>query len=259
METIKIRELRGSTLEEYARKGELVGLTRDRALIAVVIPIVQAWVEQLIDQNWSRVMHSVATGETELASPAKMTTLDDVLGEADLRDAAAAETSPEAPADRVRHTAHAVTSAPHRAAEKVTAAWGSIGTPGEMISRILPAFSAGSPDEPAITSSTNVRIRDLSAHRIEQAGENKELLILTNGGMLLGLVVPVSQQLVQFLITENITRIMLNAQMAEGEVSAGEPFTTVDEVAQEADEPSREQVPQDPAGQSRTEHRTASQ
>jgi hypothetical protein len=79
MKTIKIRELRGSTLEEYARAGELVGLTRDRALIAVVVPMVQAWVEHMIDHNWSRVMQSVAAAEEDLNREADVVTLDDVL------------------------------------------------------------------------------------------------------------------------------------------------------------------------------------
>jgi hypothetical protein len=241
VDTIKIRELRGSTLEEYARNGELVGLTRDRALIAVVIPTVQAWVEHLIEQNLSRVVQNVREGETDLARPTTMDTVDDVLAEANRRDAAAPESAPE-----VSDVRQAVSSVQHRVAETASAVWGSIGTPGEMIKRILPAFS--SPGEPAITTSTNVRIRDLSAHRIEAASENKELLILTHGGMLLGIVVPVSQRLVHFLIDQNLSRVMFNTQMAEKELSTGEPFTTLDEVAHQADQASPADVRESPAG-----------
>jgi hypothetical protein len=202
----------------------------------VVIPTVQAWVEHLIEQNLSRVLHNVRQGEQEVAGPTRMDTLDDVLSEADRRDAAAAQATPEATDLR-----QAVSSAQHRVAETASAVWGSIGTPGEMIKRILPAFSV--PGEPAITSSRNVRIRDLSAHRIEEASESKELLILTHGGMLLGIVVPVSQRLVHFLIDQNLSRVMFNAQMAEKELSTGEPFTTLDQVVQQAEQPGPDPQP----------------
>ena len=69
---------RGAKLEEAAGAGELVGLTRDRALIAVVVPMVQAWVEHIVDQNWSRILQSAASAEDLIAAEARLTTLDDI-------------------------------------------------------------------------------------------------------------------------------------------------------------------------------------
>src|SRR4051812_8223070 len=138
MKTIKIRELRGSTLEASARADELVGLTRDRALIAVVIPMGQAWVEHLVEQNWSRVMQSVATAEAELSSGAELSTLEDVLDTADSTvDESATTPEPRplaSPSGTSRGTAPASASVegPVSELQRLTAALGAAtSSPGE--------------------------------------------------------------------------------------------------------------------------------
>ena len=68
METVSIRELRGSDLAKRARGGELVGIENHRVLIGVLVPVTSRWLEHLIDYNWSHVMQSVAEGEQALAA-----------------------------------------------------------------------------------------------------------------------------------------------------------------------------------------------
>jgi hypothetical protein len=227
MKTIKIRELRGSTVEEYARAGELVGLTRDRALIAVVVPMVQAWVEHMIDHNWSRVMQSVAAAEEDLNREDNVVNLDDVLAKAATEPSPSSSPQPRGPIaqfdDVSRSGDHAVAASAEHSPE--------------MIKRLAAAFDmdskAGAPD---ITSTSTIGIRDLSAHRIEQAGQARELLVLTNDRLVIGLVVPISPRLVEFLISQNLSRVIYNIQVAEQRVAEGEPFVTLDEVL--ADNPS---------------------
>ena len=66
METVKIRELRGADLRERARNGKPLAITNRGALIGIIIPVTQAWVEHLIDHNWSHARQSIAEGEKRL-------------------------------------------------------------------------------------------------------------------------------------------------------------------------------------------------
>lgn len=197
METIKIRDLRGSVLEQHARNGQLVGLTRNRALIAVVIPAGQAWVEHLVDRNWSQVTKDVAEGEAEVVGQSPLSTLEGTVSGADGtgRDDYRSQT-------RTGHTTD-------RLAEDV-------GPPTAAMLRHLGAqLGAASPDGRQVTRSSTIRVGDLSARRIDAAGVVGELLVLTNGGLQVGIVVPVSQRFVEFLVTQNLSRIMYDAQRAE--------------------------------------------
>lgn len=91
MLTVAIRELDGAVLASAAEQHQVIGLTNDRRLAGVLIPVSRAWVENLVESNLSRVVQSVQRGERELASAARslslvdggapqLTTLDDVLG-----------------------------------------------------------------------------------------------------------------------------------------------------------------------------------
>ena len=82
MRTVNIRDLRGSGLADSARQGELLGITNYRQLIGVLVPVTPAWVEHLIEYNWSRVRQSVLEGEQEMARGTPMTTLDGLLADA---------------------------------------------------------------------------------------------------------------------------------------------------------------------------------
>ena len=194
MKTIKIRDLRGSTLEQHARNGDLVGLTRDRALIAVVIPAGQAWVEHLVDRNWSQVTQNITEGETAVADTGPLQMLEDVVtGAGD---------------DAYRSATQA-----RRASDELAEEFGL--PTAAMLRRLGAQLGAASSDGRQITRSSTIRVRDLSARRIDEAGVAKELLVLTNDGLQVGIVVPVSQKFVEFLVTQNLSRIMYDAQRTE--------------------------------------------
>ncbi|MFC6161197.1 hypothetical protein [Kribbella jiaozuonensis] len=208
MKTIKIRDLRGSTLEAHARNGDLVGLTRDRALIAVVIPAGQAWVEHLVDRNWSQVTKEIAAGEAAIAGPGSLPLADEVVSEA-------SEAGEIAGRDEYRPAAGR-----RRGADELAEV---VGLPtAEMLRRLGAQIGPASPDGRQSTKSSTIRVGDLSARRIDAAGQAGELLVLTNDGMQVGIVVPVSQKFVEFLVTQNLSRIMYDARRSELDLAAEE-------------------------------------
>ena len=79
MDTVKIRELRGTDLQQRTRSGRPLALTNRGNLIAVLVPVTRAWVEHLIDYNWSHVRQSIDEGERAMAAGEPMATIDDVM------------------------------------------------------------------------------------------------------------------------------------------------------------------------------------
>jgi hypothetical protein len=209
MKTVKIRDLRGPKLEGYARAGQLVGLTRDRALIAVMVPMAQAWIEHLIDYNWSRVVQSLAAAEGAIDSQSDMVTLD-----------SAVETANASRPGRKRALLESV----DRDDES------SIDETGGVIDQLAATISLMDPHDTSVRTTTTLGIRQLSAHRIAQASENQELLVLTSDRRLLGLVVPISEKFIEFLVSQNLSRVMYNIQRAEKESRTGNAVTTLDAV-----------------------------
>jgi len=78
MRRVPLREVSGRLLQEAAERNEAVAVTTDRVVAGVIFPVTQQWVSQLIEQNLSRVLFSIQSGEAELASSQRMTTADDV-------------------------------------------------------------------------------------------------------------------------------------------------------------------------------------
>jgi antitoxin (DNA-binding transcriptional repressor) of toxin-antitoxin stability system len=240
MKTIKIRDLRGPAMEESARAGELVGITRDRALIAVVVPMGQAWVESVIEHNFSRVIHNIDRAEAEADEHQPLVGLDDVLeaageGKSSTTGGEPVNAEPSSASDRAlaklaSSTQHLAAGATQHLAVGAEKAGPALAPLREWLERLSTAM-AGADDAsgPSITTSTKVGIRDLSATRIEQAAEDGEMLILTNDRALIGVVVPVSQRLVEFLISQNLARVMLNIENAEHSVATKERFASVEE------------------------------
>jgi hypothetical protein len=214
VKTIKIRDLRGSVLEQLARNGDLVGLTRDRALIAVVIPAGQAWVEHLVDRNWSQVTREIAEGEAELAAQGPLSTLED------------AGSGVDGPGTADGDEYRSVTRTQHATDDLAE----EVGPPtAAMLRRLGAQLGAASPDAPHVTRSSTIRVGDLSARRIDAAGVAGELLVLTNNGLQVGIVVPVSQRFVEFLVTQNLSRIMYDAQRTELQAQQREQFDPLDD------------------------------
>jgi hypothetical protein len=60
-----------------------------------------------------------------------------------------------------------------------------------------------------------IRIGDLSAAQIEKAGAGRETLAITHDRKLIGILIPVTQDLVQFLIEQNMTSVLDNIWSGE--------------------------------------------
>jgi len=203
MRTVSVRELRGNELTEYARKGELVGIKSNRALIGVIIPVTPTWVEHLIDQNLSRLRASVAEGEEEIKR-GRMVSLDVLLAS-------------EAGRGRISDSASTPAPVPLR----------------HSIERILKSVVGQNQDAGRLPVRT-VRVGDLSGREIELAGEAGQTLALTNDRVLIGIVVPVTPGLVEFLVEENITRVMMNIAQGEQEIASQGSLTTLEHVRGQA-------------------------
>jgi len=62
MRRVNIRDLNGDFFEEVARANEPVGITNNRRLCAVLLPVTPEWVDQIIVDNLSRIRHSIERG-----------------------------------------------------------------------------------------------------------------------------------------------------------------------------------------------------
>ena len=224
MESVKIRELRGKILREKARSGKPLAITNRGSLIGVMIPVTQAWVEHLIDYNWSHVRQSIAEGEQALAAGTPMLTVDDVAAQADARGYA----------DGQGH------GTPEQLAVPLVAAvvGGTVMQPPEtretlerLQALLSPPGPAGKSAEPSVHT---VRIGDLSAERIERAGTDGQTLALTHDRELVGIVIPVTRGLVEFLIEQNMSRVLYNIGLGEKQLATSDKMTTLEQVLSQA-------------------------
>jgi hypothetical protein len=226
METVSIRDLRGAKLRESADSGKLLAITNHRVLIGIVIPVARAWIEHIIEQNWSHVRQGIDAGEKQAASAAPMATLDNLADEEGAADNAGGRFKGLLAQRAASLIATVVTGA-------VEQAPASKRTVGRLQGVLNPARAAKSdetgpgrdaePDEEAVRM---VRIGDLSAKLIERAGEAGQTLAITHDRELIGMIVPVTQGLVQFLIEQNISRVLESIALGEKELSATGTLTT---------------------------------
>ena len=82
MKTLAIRELTGPALRRAADADEVIGITNDRILAGVLVPISREWVEQLVEQNLPQLMRNGspdAQTRPLAAPPAGFPTLDGAL------------------------------------------------------------------------------------------------------------------------------------------------------------------------------------
>jgi hypothetical protein len=104
-----------------------------------------------------------------------------------------------------------------------------------MLARLQQAFNpsaaaAGSAGESAGPSMHTVRIGDLSAEVIEKAGQDGQTLAVTHNRQLVGIVIPVTRGLVEFLIEQNMSRVLYNMALSQNQISTQNQMTTLDEV-----------------------------
>lgn len=67
MRRVSIRELNGSLFQHAAETGELIGVTNDRRLAAVLLPVTPGWVDQLVEDHFSRLLRSIERGQRAIA------------------------------------------------------------------------------------------------------------------------------------------------------------------------------------------------
>ena len=210
METISIRDLRGADLEERAREGRPLAITNRRELIGVIIPASSGWVEHLIYYNWSRVGHSIAEGEQALAGAGAMRASDGAGDKADTTVRGRRQ-EPGGLDGPVVPLAAAVVG------ETVVQTPESEEILDQLRAILNPSGSAGDQEsgqaEPSVVRP--IRIGDLSAAQIEKAGVNGQTLAITHDRRLIGILIPVTQGLVHFLIERNISRVLHNIRHGE--------------------------------------------
>jgi len=68
MRRVNIRDLNGAFFEEAVHNQEPVGITNSNQLSAVFLPISEAWVDQVIVDNLSRLRNNIAQGIKETSS-----------------------------------------------------------------------------------------------------------------------------------------------------------------------------------------------
>jgi len=239
METLSIRDLRGARLRESARLGRPLAITTHRVLIGVFVPVAAAWVEHLIECNWSHVQQSIAEGEQAIASDdSRLITPDEVVGRSDV---AGSEFSRRG-SGHGSHGSHGSHGGGNAIPLLASLAGGVVSQPPQgrrFIEELHAAFNpassrqAGSgpadPDEPAVRA---VRIGDITADLIERVGRAGQTLAITHDRELIGMVIPVTQDLVQFLIEQNISRVLYNIGLSESRMAAGEELAALDSFAQ---------------------------
>jgi PHD/YefM family antitoxin component YafN of YafNO toxin-antitoxin module len=236
MDTVSIRDLRGKSLREKALNGKPVAITNRGALIGVVIPVAQAWVEHLIDYNWSHVRQSIAEGEQELTRDARMTTIQDVL---DAPDPPAEDHSQEEPdpAERGGPTVHLAAALVGGAVSQPPETSTVIGRLQSLLNPVA-SRQRGPAAEPSVRT---VRIGSLTAELIEQAGDAGQTLAVTHDRELIGIVIPVTRHLVEFLIEQNMSRILYNIGLSEKQIGAADAgLMTIDQAVAPHPKPPRE-------------------
>ena len=89
----------------------------------------------------------------------------------------------------------------------------------ETLERLHAALNPRSPDEATEGPSVlTMRIGELSAERIERAGAAGQTLALTHDRELVAIVIPVTRGLVEFLIEQNMSRVLYNTALGEKEI-----------------------------------------
>jgi hypothetical protein len=222
METVSIRNLRGASLQETARSGKPLAITNHRVLIGVFIPVATAWLEHLIDLNWSQVRDSIAEGEQAMASDLPMATLGDLAA-----DVAGSEL--DEPGDYPMPRQLAIPLAAAMTGQVLTQS-----PQGQaLIERMRAALTVpvnGQVNSSAEPTVRTVRIGDLTAGLIEQVGLAGQTVAITHERQLIGIVIPVTPGLVQFLIEQNLYRVIDSIRLAEKQLQAPAKLTTLDDV-----------------------------
>jgi hypothetical protein len=178
-----IRDLSAPAIQEAADSGQIIGITNDRTLAAVLYPISRVLTEQLISENLARLIHTIERGERELAADRSGGGDDDDAGETGLI------TLDELPS-----------------------------TPPDVPSAVL-------------RRARQVSLRDLSGRVLSEAARANQAIALTTNRVLAGVVVPVPEQWVTQLVTQNLSRLLRDIDLGERELTTRDgDLPTLDDV-----------------------------
>lgn len=229
METVNIRNLRGKSLRENALQGKPLAITSGGALIGVVIPVAAAWVENLIDHNWSHVRQSITEGEQAIAAGARLATIEDLIPRPNTRGEDEVRAGGSVGELAIPPVIAALTGGTVAQAPDST----------QMLARLQEALNplasaARQEDKSAGPSVLTVRVGDLTAELIEKVGANGQTLAITHSRELVGILVPVTRGLVEYLIEQNMSRVLYNIRLSEQQIRTPRPMTTLDEALDQA-------------------------
>ena len=100
-----------------------------------------------------------------------------------------------------------------------------------------PRAETGQANAPVKRSSLTVRIGDLSAKLIEEAGASGQTLALTHDRELVAIVIPVTRDLVEFLLEQNMSRIQYVLRLANKEIRTADALTPLEQLADDLEVP----------------------
>jgi len=66
MRSVKIREISATVIEAAAERNEPLAITNNNVVCGIVIPVSPRWVQDVVHQSLSRIVHSIGMGEKEL-------------------------------------------------------------------------------------------------------------------------------------------------------------------------------------------------
>lgn len=198
MKTLSIRDIRAPQLRELAAEETLAAITDNRVLAGIFCPITQDWLTQMLTVNRSRIKQSLRQGEKDLANLDKLPGLD-ALAEPAAEDGLIAE-------------------------------WNPIEAIQEAVSAFMPSLPGHDKAAETDLGHRTVRIGDLSAAVIREAARNRQTLAVTDRRELVGIIVPVSNQLVAHVLEDSLSRIRRNIVQGERELQAGADLPTLDDL-----------------------------
>lgn len=100
-----------------------------------------------------------------------------------------------------------------------------------------PRTETGQATAPAERSSLTVRIGDLTAKLIEKAGASGQTLALTHDRELVAIVIPVTRDLVEFLLEQNMSRLQYVLSLAAKETRTAGALTPLEQLADDLEVP----------------------
>lgn len=202
MKTVGIRELNAKKLQELVDAGNLTGITSDRVLVGVFSPIGDEWLDHLLRMNRSRIKRSIEEGEKMLANEGPLTTLSDLDLDAPATDPAGGVQQPGK-----NFIASAIQKNPLAAAHDLLT----------LVGGFVMHQSEENKTDAQPPQHRTIRIGDIGKQPIVDAGKAGQMLVVTNRGQILGIIIPVTQRLVAHMIESNLSR--LRQTIPEGEAA----------------------------------------